>query len=105
MAIATGLISSLFNVALSIDVPFCQLQQLQCLHHGSKKLTFVLLCTPFLSPLPRNITICGTHTMASVQDLGKCSVSRGASYVILCLECQPNVRRAGSETKRNDTPC
>jgi len=29
MAIATGLISSLFNVTSSGDVPFCQLQQLQ----------------------------------------------------------------------------
>ena len=33
MAIATGLISSLFNVVSSRDVPFCQLQLLQCLHH------------------------------------------------------------------------
>ena len=48
MAIATGLISSLFSVALSGDVPFCQPQQFQCLHHGS---TFVLLYTLFLSPL------------------------------------------------------
>jgi len=36
-AIATVLISSLFNVASSRDVPFCQLQQLHCLHHGSTK--------------------------------------------------------------------
>ena len=47
MAVATALISSLFNVSLSQDVPFPQLQQLQCLHHGS------LLCAPFLSPLLR----------------------------------------------------
>ena len=31
MAIATGLISSLYNVASTQDVPFLQLQQLQCL--------------------------------------------------------------------------
>jgi len=43
---AMGLISSLFNVASSRDVPFCQLLQLQCSHHGSTK---VLLCFP----LPR----------------------------------------------------
>jgi len=30
--------------------PFHQPQQLQCLHHGSTMLTFVLLCAPFLSP-------------------------------------------------------
>jgi len=30
---AMGLISSLFNVTLSQEVPFRQLQQLQCLHH------------------------------------------------------------------------
>jgi len=35
MANAIGLISSLFNVASSGDVPFRQPQQLQCLHHGS----------------------------------------------------------------------
>ena len=34
---AMGLISSLFNVASSWDVPFGQLLQLQCLHHGSPK--------------------------------------------------------------------
>ena len=32
---AMGLISSLFNVALSGDVPFGQPLQLQCSHHGS----------------------------------------------------------------------
>jgi len=35
LAKAGGLISSLFNVASSRDMLFCQLQQLQCLHHGS----------------------------------------------------------------------
>ena len=48
-AIATALISSLFNVTLSRNVPFRQPQQLQCLHHGSTK---AYLCFPFLSPLP-----------------------------------------------------
>ena len=48
MAKATGLISSLFNIASSGDVPFCQLQQLQCLHHGSSE---SYLCSP-LSSIP-----------------------------------------------------
>ena len=38
---ATGLIASLLNVTLSLDVPFCQLQQLHSKHNGA---TFVLLC-------------------------------------------------------------
>jgi len=50
LAKATGLISSLFNIALSQGMSFCQLQQLQCLHHGFAK-GYVLLCAPFLSPL------------------------------------------------------
>ena len=41
MAMTTGLISSLFNVALSGDAPFHQPQQLQCLHHGSTKVSFL----------------------------------------------------------------
>ena len=45
MVVATGLVSSLFNVASSRDVPFCQPQYIQCMHHG---LTFVLLYVPLL---------------------------------------------------------
>ena len=37
MAKATGLISSLFNITLSQDMPFRQLQLPQCLYHGSIK--------------------------------------------------------------------
>ena len=46
---ATGLIFALFDVVSSKDVLFHQMQQLQCLHHGSTK---AYLCSPFLSPLP-----------------------------------------------------
>ena len=35
MAKATGLIISLFNVALSVDVPFGILQYIKCTHHGT----------------------------------------------------------------------
>jgi len=68
MAKATGLISSLFNVTPSGDVPFCQLQQLQCLHRGSTEayvcstLSFIPLSTATL------MMICGTRVMASVRD-------------------------------------
>lgn len=42
---ATGLNSSLFDVTLSLDVSFCQSQQLQCIHNV---VTFVLLKAPLL---------------------------------------------------------
>jgi len=46
MAQATGLISSLFNVASSGDVPFCQSQRLQRFYHG---FTEAYLCSPLCS--------------------------------------------------------
>ena len=42
---ATGLIFSLFDAALSQDVPFHQPQYVECTYHG---LPFVLLCVPVL---------------------------------------------------------
>jgi len=63
---ARDLISSLINVASSRDVPFHQLQQLHCLHHGG---TFVPLWSPILSSQPRKVTICSRHVMASVRDI------------------------------------
>ena len=42
---ATGLIVSLFDVALARQVPFGIPQYVQCLLHG---LTSVLLCVPFI---------------------------------------------------------
>jgi len=47
-------------------VPFCQLQQLQCLHHGIPKLTFVFLCVPFLSPAAL-VMIGGMRATVSLQ--------------------------------------
>ena len=83
MAIATGLISSLFNAASSQDVPFHQLQQLQCLDHGSTK---AYLCSPLCSiPFSSTVYVTITQIMASVQDLGKYNASRGASYSLLGL--------------------
>ena len=41
----TGLIFSLLDITSSRDVPFRQLQYIQCMYHG---LTFVLLCVPVL---------------------------------------------------------
>ena len=102
MAIARGLISSLFNVALSRDVPFHQPQQLQCLHNGSIK---AHLCSPLYSISLSLYHIGRMHVMTLVPDLGKCNASRGASYIILCLDCKPNIRQAGNETKHNDTLC
>jgi len=45
---AIALISSLFNIASSGDMPFRQPQQLQCLHHGSTETYF---CSPLCSIL------------------------------------------------------
>ena len=42
-AIATGLISSLLNIASSQDIPFHQMEQLQCLHHSSTEVYLVHL--------------------------------------------------------------
>ena len=67
MAKATGLISSLFNVALSRDMPFSQLQQLQCLHHGFTEA--YLYCSPLSSiafSTAAYVMICGTRVMALV---------------------------------------
>ena len=40
-----------FNVTSSRDMPFCQRQQLQCLHHGSTKAYLCSLCAQLISPL------------------------------------------------------
>jgi len=50
------------------------------------KLAFVLLCVPFLSPLPHRWWY-GTCIIALAQNLGECRGSGGAFYTILCLEC------------------
>jgi len=59
---ATDFISSLINITSSRDVPFHQLQQLQCLHHGA---TFVPLCATVLS----SPSIFGRHVMVSLRDI------------------------------------
>jgi len=41
MDVAMGLISSLFGIVSSQDVPFHQPKEVQCMHYG---LTFFLLC-------------------------------------------------------------
>jgi len=80
---AMCLIFSLFNIALSRDVHFYQLQQLQRLHHGFTKaylvLHFFLHC--------HIGKIHSTWITALLQDLEKWSASRDISYVTLSLEC------------------
>ena len=53
MAKAIGLTSSMFSFTSCWNMPFHQLQQLQCYHHDYFKGWLVLLWAPFLSPLPR----------------------------------------------------
>ena len=74
---ARNLISSLINVALSQDVPFHQLQLLQCLHQGA---TFVSLWSPILSSQLRKVTICNRRIMASVRD-----TKIAETLLVLCL--------------------
>jgi len=81
--------SSLNNVVRPKTVPFCQPQQLQCLHHGfTKAYLYSPLCSIPLSTTAQ-VTICYTRVVASVQDLGDTSASRGTFYTILYLEHYP----------------
>ena len=66
---ATRLLSLLQDVVSSQGMPFCQPQQLQCLHHGS---TEPYLCSPLYSITfftTAQETICSTSVMTSVQEL------------------------------------
>jgi len=98
MAIATGLISSLFNVTSSGDVPFCQPQQLQRLHHGSTK---AHLCPPFLSPLPLRWRFVVRELWLQCETW----VSAVLAEVLLTLFfagiVTQSVQRAGNETKHS----
>ena len=60
-------------------MPFNQLQELQCLHHGA---TFVPLWFPILFSQPYKVTICGRHVMASVRDM-----KITEAPLVLCLAC------------------
>jgi len=63
---AMGSISSLFNVTSSLDVPFCQLLQLQYFHYGSIK---AYLCSWFLCPLPHRWKFVVASLHGFVEDL------------------------------------
>ena len=94
---------SLFNVTLSKDLPFRQLQPLQHLHYGSTKAyIFGLLCAPVPSPLSRRwITVCALWLQC------KTWVSAVLAEVLFTLfftwNVTQNVRRTVSETKHSDT--
>jgi len=76
---------------MSQDVRFVNRSSSNACIIALQKLTFVLLCTPFLSPLPR---------YGFGVNLGKCSASRGASLIILFAM---NVAQTvGNETKIRD---
>jgi len=78
---ARDLIPSLINVASSRDVHFHQPQQPQWLHNGA---TFVPLWSPILSSLPRRVTICGRHIMASVRNI---QITEALLTLCLALVC------------------
>ena len=81
MAIATGLISSLFNVASSQGVPFNQLQQFQCLDQGSNEIYF---CSPLYS-IPFSLHHIGDDLQYAHNGFGV--ILRHTSYTILFLKC------------------
>jgi len=78
MATVTGLIS-LINVVLSRDVPFCQMQQLQCLYHGSTKAYLCVPCVPFSTT--DNFCYTGYDFNAR---FGQCRASEG-NYLLAML--------------------
>jgi len=57
MAKAMGLIFLLFNVALSLDVPFGTPKYVQCIFH---ELTRAPLCVPFIFTHHERCRFCGT---------------------------------------------
>jgi len=57
---AMGLIFLLFDIALSLDVPFGTLKYVQYILYG---LTRVLLCVPFVFAHHKRYRFCGRHMM------------------------------------------
>jgi len=78
---ATGLISSLFNVALSQDGPFHQLQLLQYLHPDSTK---AYVCSSLFS-IPSSIVIPLHHGF--VEDLITAVIAEVFLMLLFCLTC------------------
>jgi len=91
---AMGLNFALFDIASSQNMPFYQLQQLQYFCHGSTKLTFVLLYTLFISPLPHRWQFVVRMLYKTlVQDLVKCSARIHTSYIGMLTKCLKNWKR------------
>jgi len=64
MAKATGLIFSLFDIALAREVPFAIPLYIQCILHG---LTMALLCVPFIFVHHEKCRFSGRHVKASIK--------------------------------------
>ena len=84
---AISLISSLFNVASSQDVPFCQPLQIQCSYHGSTK---AYLCSPFLSPLLRRWQFVVAPLRGFTEDLVNAVIAEVFNTLSFCLYCFRN---------------
>ena len=74
---ARDLISSLFNVVSSRDVPF---HNHSCCSACIRVLPLYPFDLPFFSSQPRKVTICGRHEMASVRD-----IKIDEALLVLCL--------------------
>ena len=101
LAKATGLISLLFNVTSSGDVPFCQLQQLQCLHHGS---TGAYLWVPFLYPLLRRLQFAVLMLWLRCETKVRAELAGALLTLFFAWNIAQHVRKTRSEAKHSDTP-
>ena len=87
---AMGLISSLFNVASSWDVPFCQPLHLQCSRHGSTK---AYLCSPFLSRLPSRWQFAVAPLCGFMEDSVTAVIVEVFNMLSFCLKCSVKFRQ------------
>ena len=83
-AMAMNLISSLFNVTSSWDMPFYQLQKLQSSHHGSTK---AYLCSPFLFPILHKWRFVVVLFYGFIEDLVTAVIAEVFTTVSFCLKC------------------
>ena len=81
---ATGLISSLFNVALFQDVPFHQLQLLQYLHPGSTK---AYVCSSLFSIPSSTILFVVPLRHSFMEDLVTAVIAEVFFMLLFCLTC------------------
>ena len=87
MAYANGLI---FHCSTLLHPEICLFTNCSNSNACIMVLPKAYICSPLFSiPFSTTVlvTICCTHDIALMRDLGKCRASRGVSYAIYCLKC------------------